>query len=300
MMIDTINPMRPSLVVGRGGGDVELGNIVSPSSTTRASKSSSSSSSSSGASPSDTTTTKNDFANEDITHKIVQAVTQNSGLTYREMVLVVWKNLSSSKHKDACTVFRFDLRMAEDMFKLFDKNGDGEVSADEVEEVMQREDVKAYIMSLNNEHLKALVKVSATTTTSSAGRSTGAMKKKKHHGGEEEEVTTTTTKEFSSAISQSKSGCITKEDWLQFLAKLREDTMISYRKKAMIDGRVYLGLGLEPGMPYNATLTKYFGVQIYRYIITNNLKFKFIYVCCCCYTLRSAEVHILMFFYANK
>jgi hypothetical protein len=261
MMIDTINPMRPSLVVGRGGGDVELGNIVSPSSTTRASKSSSSSSSSSGASPSDTTTTKNDFANEDITHKIVQAVTQNSGLTYREMVLVVWKNLSSSKHKDACTVFRFDLRMAEDMFKLFDKNGDGEVTADEVEEVMQREDVKAYIMSLNNEHLKALVKVSAVTAITSSANT--AMKKKHHHGGQEEEVTTATTKEFSSAISQSKSGCITKEDWLQFLAKLRNDTMISYKKKAMIDGRVYLGLGLEPGMPYNATLTKYFGVQIY-------------------------------------
>jgi Ca2+-binding EF-hand superfamily protein len=209
---DTVNPMRPSK-------DAELGKTKS------------------------LTKSKSEkvksFAEGDITHNVVQAVTLQSGLTYNEMVLVVHNNLSSfMKKKENCTIFRFDVQIAEELFKLFDRNGDGEATADEVDEVLTREEIKKYLNSLNNQDLKTLIREAPPD------KKTGVKKRV-----------------FSKAIAQSKPECITKEEWLNFMSRLRRETLITYRKKAMLNYRVYMGLGLEPGKPYDATLTKYLGVR---------------------------------------
>jgi hypothetical protein len=192
---------------------------------------------------------RKDFSEEDITHSIVKATTQNSGLKYYEMVLVVWHNGVTKNKGKNCTVFRFDMTIGAELFKLFDKDGDGEVTADEVAVVMERADVKAYFKSLNNKALLELTKVgnNAKRQSSTSSKSGDGQKRV-----------------FSEAIvsNREKSDSITEKDWNDFMLKLKIESMFTMKTKAMLKNKKYMGLGLEPNKPFNALYSKCFGVSV--------------------------------------
>jgi len=152
----------------------------------------------------------NEYPNGDA--DVVRA-TLNSGLTFSDMVLVVWKK--------KCCVFTCDMSIVgPSVFKLMDADNDGELTPDEIYAAMETEEVQTLINSVKCPLLRRLI--------------TGSPTRRRN---------------IVQLLDKDGSGHVDFQEWSSFLGNIQQERLNFYRKGFLLRDLCYAGFGMEPLEP---------------------------------------------------
>jgi len=165
---------------------------------------------------------KADYPNGDAD---VMEASLNSGLTFHELTLVIWRK------KD--TVFAADMAtVGPAIFDFVDKDGSGTMTIDEFVAALVDETLMTFVKGIKCPVLRRLFS-------------------------EKEEY----MRQGFKKIDDDGSGQIDKVEWMKFLSNVQKERLTYYKQRFLLQGKTYAGLGMEPGEPVETFAFESCGVR---------------------------------------